>query len=157
MVLAAVYVLGCKYTTTRLLEYPQCMIPVRDCLFVEHPKLTYTHKEEVAHGILYHYFYPPLCLHVSAYKSAITNYLLSLLSMKITEVIQTLEAFAPLPYQENYDNAGLLTGNNSWECTGILCTLDTTEAVVNEAVQRNCNLIVAHHPIIFGGLKKITG
>jgi dinuclear metal center YbgI/SA1388 family protein len=88
---------------------------------------------------------------------AIPNYLLSLLSMKISEVIQTLEAFAPLPYQESYDNAGLLTGSNSWECTGILCTLDATEAVVNEAVQENCNLVVAHHPIIFSGLKKITG
>src|SRR3982751_4735144 len=77
--------------------------------------------------------------------------------MKINEVIQTLEAFAPLPYQESYDNAGLLTGNASWDCTGILCTLDTTEAVVLEAKQKNCNLIVAHHPIIFGGLKKITG
>src|SRR3954471_9495197 len=77
--------------------------------------------------------------------------------MKISEVIQTLEAVAPLPYQESYDNAGLLTGSGSWECTGILCTLDATEAVVNEAMQQNCNLVVAHHPIIFGGLKKITG
>ena len=77
--------------------------------------------------------------------------------MNISEVIQTLEALAPLPYQESYDNAGLLTGNKDWNCTGILCTLDATEAVVNEAVQQNCNLIVAHHPIIFSGLKKITG
>src|SRR5437763_7540246 len=60
----------------------------------------------------------------SFYQITISDYLLSLLSMKITEVIQTLEAFAPLPYQENYDNAGLLTGSSSWECTGILCTLD---------------------------------
>src|SRR3982750_263973 len=77
--------------------------------------------------------------------------------MMISEVIQTLEAFAPMSYQENYDNAGLVTGSKSWECTGILCTLDATEAVINEAVQRNCNLVVAHHPIIFGGLKKING
>ena len=77
--------------------------------------------------------------------------------MNISEVIQTLEALAPLSYQESYDNAGLLTGNKDWNCTGILCTLDATEAVVNEAVQQNCNLIVAHHPIIFSGLKKITG
>ena len=77
--------------------------------------------------------------------------------MNISEVIQTLEALAPLPYQESYDNAGLLTGTKDWNCTGILCTLDATEAVVNEAVQQNCNLIVAHHPIIFSGLKKITG
>ncbi|TKK71529.1 Nif3-like dinuclear metal center hexameric protein [Ilyomonas limi] len=77
--------------------------------------------------------------------------------MNISEVIQTLEAYAPLPYQESYDNAGLLTGSKDWNCTGILCTLDATEAVVNEAVEKNCNLIIAHHPIIFSGLKKITG
>jgi dinuclear metal center YbgI/SA1388 family protein len=77
--------------------------------------------------------------------------------MKIADIIQILEQLAPLSYQESYDNAGLLTGNASWDCTGILCTLDTTEAVVLEAKQKNCNLIVAHHPIIFGGLKKITG
>ncbi len=77
--------------------------------------------------------------------------------MYITEVIQTLESYAPLSYQESYDNAGLLTGNPAWQCTGIICTLDATEAVVNEAIAKSCNLIVAHHPIIFGGLKKLTG
>jgi len=77
--------------------------------------------------------------------------------MKISEVIQHLEALAPLSYQESYDNAGLLTGRGCWECTGILTTLDATEAVVAEAVARGCNLVVAHHPIVFGGLKKITG
>ncbi len=77
--------------------------------------------------------------------------------MKIREVIQHLEAFAPPAYQESYDNAGLLTGSASWLCTGIICTLDATEDVVLEAKEKGCNLIVAHHPIIFGGLKKITG
>lgn len=77
--------------------------------------------------------------------------------MKIAEIIETLEQLAPLPYQESYDNAGLLTGNANWDCTGILCSLDTTEAVINEARQKSCNLVVAHHPIIFTGLKKITG
>jgi dinuclear metal center YbgI/SA1388 family protein len=77
--------------------------------------------------------------------------------MKIAEVIQILEQFAPSHYQENYDNAGLLLGNKNWTCTGILCTLDATEAVIFEARRRNCNLVVAHHPIIFSGLKKITG
>ncbi len=77
--------------------------------------------------------------------------------MIILEVIQTLEAYAPLPYQESYDNAGLLTGNAGRECTGILCTLDATEAVVQEAVAKGCNLVVAHHPLIFSGLKKLTG
>jgi len=77
--------------------------------------------------------------------------------MKIAEVTQLLEKIAPLSYQENYDNAGLLTGDASVTCTGILCTLDATEAVIHEARRRNCNLVVTHHPIIFGGLKKITG
>ncbi|MBI1782370.1 MAG: Nif3-like dinuclear metal center hexameric protein [Sphingobacteriales bacterium] len=77
--------------------------------------------------------------------------------MKIAQIIQELEATAPLSLQESYDNAGLLTGMPQWECTGVLCTLDATEEVVNEAIERKCNLIVAHHPIIFGGLKKING
>jgi len=77
--------------------------------------------------------------------------------MKIAEVIQLLENAAPLSYQESYDNAGLLTGNAGWDCTGIICSLDATEAVILEAKSKGCNLVVAHHPIIFGGLKKITG
>ena len=68
-----------------------------------------------------------------------------------------LDKLAPPTYQEGYDNAGLLTGSPDWDCTGILCSLDVTEAVVEEAKSRACNLIVAHHPIIFKGLKKITG
>lgn len=77
--------------------------------------------------------------------------------MQIIEAIQALEKTAPLSFQESYDNAGLLTGDSSWTCTGILCTLDATEKVILEAKERGCNLVVAHHPIIFGGLKKITG
>ncbi len=77
--------------------------------------------------------------------------------MQIKDIIKVLENHAPLSLQEGYDNAGLLTGNPDWECTGILCTLDATEAVINEAVLRKCNLVVAHHPIIFKGLQKITG
>ncbi|MGI8952397.1 MAG: Nif3-like dinuclear metal center hexameric protein [Chitinophagaceae bacterium] len=77
--------------------------------------------------------------------------------MKIYEIIETLENIAPLFYQESYDNAGLIIGNASWRCTGIICTLDATEEVVLEAKKNNCNLLVAHHPIIFSGLKKITG
>ncbi len=77
--------------------------------------------------------------------------------MKIQDIISYLEALAPVSLQESYDNAGLLTGNTSWNCTGVITALDTTEAVVAEAIENNCNLIVAHHPIIFGGLKKITG
>jgi len=77
--------------------------------------------------------------------------------MKIADIIALLEGVAPPSLQESYDNAGLLTGNPGWACTGALCTLDATEEIVNEAIQRGCNLVVAHHPIIFGGLKKITG
>jgi dinuclear metal center YbgI/SA1388 family protein len=77
--------------------------------------------------------------------------------MNIQEVISALEDLAPPSYQEGYDNAGLLTGQPGWDCTGILCTLDATEEVILEAKQKNCNLIVAHHPIIFSGLKKING
>lgn len=59
--------------------------------------------------------------------------------------------------QENYDNAGLLTGNSAWECTGVIVALDAIEMVLQEAIDNNCNLVVAHHPIIFNGLKKLTG
>lgn len=77
--------------------------------------------------------------------------------MQIAEIISQLEILAPLSLQENYDNAGLITGNSSWQCNGILCTLDATEEVINEAVEKKCNLVVAHHPIVFSGLKKING
>lgn len=77
--------------------------------------------------------------------------------MKIRDIVQYLESFAPPSLQESYDNAGLLTGDSNWECTGIICTLDTLEAVVEEAVENGCNLIVSHHPVIFKGLKKING
>ncbi|HQW91956.1 MAG TPA: Nif3-like dinuclear metal center hexameric protein [Ferruginibacter sp.] len=77
--------------------------------------------------------------------------------MKIQEIITFLESVAPLSLQETYDNAGLLTGNSNRECTGIITCLDATEAVVEEAIEKKCNCIVAHHPIIFGGLRRITG
>jgi len=75
----------------------------------------------------------------------------------LRDVISYLESVAPPSYQESYDNAQLLVGNPAEEVTGILCTLDVTEEVVNEAVNQGCNLIVAHHPIIFNGLKSLTG
>ncbi|MGG9961340.1 Nif3-like dinuclear metal center hexameric protein [Ferruginibacter sp. SUN106] len=77
--------------------------------------------------------------------------------MIIQDILTSLEKIAPLSLQESYDNAGLITGNAGWQCTGIITTLDATEDVVKEAIEKNCNLIVAHHPIVFGGLKKITG
>jgi len=77
--------------------------------------------------------------------------------MKISAITKVLEQVASLSLQETYDNAGLITGNPGWECTGVITSLDATEAVVKEAIEKKCNLIVAHHPIVFGGLKKITG
>ena len=77
--------------------------------------------------------------------------------MKIKDVITSLEALAPLSLQEGYDNAGLITGDENADCTGILVSLDATPAVVDEAIKKGCNLIVSHHPIVFSGLKKITG
>lgn len=77
--------------------------------------------------------------------------------MKISEAVACLESFAPPSLQEHYDNAGLLLGDKNWECRGIICSLDVTEEVINESIGKGCNLIVAHHPLIFGGLKKITG
>ncbi len=77
--------------------------------------------------------------------------------MKIGEIISFLESQANPSLQEDYDNAGLITGDSSWECTGIVCSLDATEEVIQEAISKKCNLVVAHHPIIFKGLKKING
>ena len=77
--------------------------------------------------------------------------------MKIRDIIKSLELIAPLSLQEDYDNAGLLVGNSETICTGIIVSLDVTEAIIDEAVQKNCNLIVSHHPIIFKGLKKLNG
>ncbi|MEI6948492.1 Nif3-like dinuclear metal center hexameric protein [Paraflavisolibacter sp. H34] len=77
--------------------------------------------------------------------------------MKINELLAAIEAFAAPELQEEYDNAGLITGNGSWSCTGVLCTLDVTPEVVQEAVDRGCNLILAHHPIVFRGLKRLNG
>jgi dinuclear metal center YbgI/SA1388 family protein len=77
--------------------------------------------------------------------------------MKIAEIISLLENLAPPVYQESYDNAGLLTGNSMWECSGVLISLDAIEPVIEEAITKKCNLIIAHHPIIFGGIKKING
>jgi dinuclear metal center YbgI/SA1388 family protein len=75
----------------------------------------------------------------------------------IKNITQHLEQFAPLQLQESYDNSGLITGNPNWEVKGIIVCLDSTEMVIEEAIKHGCNLVVAHHPIIFSGLKKITG
>jgi dinuclear metal center YbgI/SA1388 family protein len=77
--------------------------------------------------------------------------------MKILYLISVIERFAAPELQEDYDNCGLITGLSSWDCSGVVCTLDVTTEVVHEAIQQKCNLIIAHHPIIFRGLKKING
>lgn len=74
-----------------------------------------------------------------------------------SQITSYLESIAPLHFQESYDNSGLLVGNPNTEVTGILVSLDTIESVIEEAKAKNCNLIVAHHPIIFRGLKSLTG
>jgi dinuclear metal center YbgI/SA1388 family protein len=77
--------------------------------------------------------------------------------MKISDIIRVLEKEAPPSYQESYDNSGLLVGNPDSELTQALICLDSTEEVVEEAIQKSCNLIIAHHPIVFSGLKKLNG
>jgi dinuclear metal center YbgI/SA1388 family protein len=77
--------------------------------------------------------------------------------MKIATILEALESLAPPAWQEDYDNAGLLTGSREWDCTGVLITLDITEEILAEAFEKGCNLVVAHHPVIFSGLKKING
>jgi dinuclear metal center YbgI/SA1388 family protein len=77
--------------------------------------------------------------------------------MKIGEIISVIEKIAAPELQEEYDNSGLLTGDPSWECTGALCTLDVTEEVIREAKENGFNLVVAHHPIIFRGLRRLNG
>lgn len=77
--------------------------------------------------------------------------------MKIKDVVEYLESIAPRSLQESYDNAGLIVGDKNVAVTGVLIALDTIEAVVDEAIEKGCNLVVAHHPIVFGGLKTFTG
>lgn len=75
--------------------------------------------------------------------------------MKIIKVLDALEKFAPLPLEEDYDNAGLQCGLTEVEVSGALLCLDVTEAVIDEAISKNCNLIVSHHPLIFHKLRHV--
>src|SRR5690606_14758969 len=77
--------------------------------------------------------------------------------MKVKDITNLFSELSPLAYAEDFDNVGLLVGNPEMEVKGILVTLDTLEAVVDEAIEKECNLIISFHPIIFSGLKKITG
>ncbi len=76
--------------------------------------------------------------------------------MKIKEVALTLERFAPLPLQESYDNAGLQLGLTEAEASGVLLCLDVTEEILDEAVRKGCNVVIAHHPLLFRGLKCVS-
>ena len=77
--------------------------------------------------------------------------------MKIKQVLSALERFAPLPLQESWDNAGLQLGLTEVEVSGALLCLDVNEQIIDEAVAKGCNLIVSHHPLLFRGLKQISG
>lgn len=77
--------------------------------------------------------------------------------MTVSQIVDTIEQLAPRAYQESYDNAGLNVGDLSQEVTAVLLCLDVTEEIVKEAIQRKANLIVSHHPVIFGGLKQVVG
>lgn len=77
--------------------------------------------------------------------------------MKLAEITNFLETIAPLNYQEDYDNSGLIVGNYADEVHSALIALDCTEQIVDEAIAKNCNLIITHHPIVFKGLKRFNG
>jgi len=76
--------------------------------------------------------------------------------MKLKEITDCLENFAPLAYQESYDNSGLICGNYNMEITAALICIDSTEEVIDEAITKGCNLVIAHHPIVFSGMKKFN-
>ena len=73
------------------------------------------------------------------------------------DIIDVLEQYAPPALQESYDNCGLLTGNSNTKINGVLLALDCTEEIIDEAIKKKCNMVIAHHPIIFSGLKKLNG
>ena len=77
--------------------------------------------------------------------------------MKIQQLIQYIEQVAPPAYQESYDNSGLIVGDSGTTIKGVIICLDSVEAVIDEAIEKNCNLVIAHHPIVFGGLKRFNG
>ncbi|MGB6035684.1 MAG: Nif3-like dinuclear metal center hexameric protein [Cryomorphaceae bacterium] len=76
---------------------------------------------------------------------------------QIKEICSYLEQWAPPAYSESYDNVGLLVGDRNEEVNGILVSLDCTEAIIDEAIDQGCNMVVSHHPIVFKGLKRLTG
>jgi dinuclear metal center YbgI/SA1388 family protein len=81
----------------------------------------------------------------------------SMNTTKVNDICAILESVAPPHLQESYDNSGLIVGDPNAEVKGVLFCLDSTEAIVDEAIARGCNLVVAHHPIVFRGLKRLNG
>jgi dinuclear metal center YbgI/SA1388 family protein len=79
------------------------------------------------------------------------------MSVRVQEVVEYLESIAPLHLQESYDNSGLLVGAPGQVITGVIISLDCTEAVIYEAISKKCNLVISHHPAIFYGVKRFTG
>lgn len=77
--------------------------------------------------------------------------------LKVRDITQVIETFAPRSLQESYDNAGLQVGDPEMEVSAVLLCLDVTEEILEEAIQRQCNLVISHHPLIFRGLKELTG
>ena len=76
--------------------------------------------------------------------------------LKVKDIADVIEDFAPKRLQESYDNAGLQIGNPEMDVTAALLCLDVTEEVLDEAIERHCNMIVSHHPLLFKGLKEVT-
>ena len=77
-------------------------------------------------------------------------------SVKIKQVLEALERFAPLPLQESWDNAGLQIGLTEADVSGALLCLDVNEQMIDEAVRKGCNVVVSHHPLLFRGLKQVA-
>ena len=77
--------------------------------------------------------------------------------MNVKSICELIEEVAPLALQESYDNAGFLVGDSQMEVTAVLACIDITEEVIEEAIRKKCNLIISHHPLIFSGLKRLTG
>ena len=77
--------------------------------------------------------------------------------MKVADICRIIEDFASLDKQEAYDNSGLQVGNPEAEVSGVLICLDITESVIDEAIAKACNMVLSHHPLLFRGLKQITG
>jgi dinuclear metal center YbgI/SA1388 family protein len=77
--------------------------------------------------------------------------------MTVNDILEFLEQIAPFDLQESYDNSGHLIGDPDMKVTGVLCSLDCTEPIIEEAEERGCNVVVCHHPIIFSGIRRLTG